>query len=273
VDAADIARQLGLMPPRASAAERGLTTAANARARLLARLGADDPEQVADGVWLLRGGFPGKSMNAYLIADGDGVTLFDAAVSSMGRALAAGAARLGGLRRVVLGHGHVDHRGGAAHLRAPVLCHPDARADVEGDAGQHYMHMDRLAPFARPAFPFLMSVWDGGPLSVTDTVREGDDVAGFRVIDLPGHAPGQIGLWREADRVALCSDCFYTLDSQTGLRGAPRIPHAAFNHDTQQAHDSLRKLAALEPRAAWAGHADPVVGDVRAVLEHAADTT
>jgi hypothetical protein len=35
----------------------------------------------------------------------------------------------------------------------------------------------------------------------------------------------------------------------------------------------MRKLAALEPRLAWAGHADPREGDVRAQLEHAAATT
>ena len=31
--------------------------------------------------------------------------------------------------------------------------------------------------------------------------------------------------------------------------------------------------AALEPSLAWAGHADPLRGDVRGQLEHAADTT
>ena len=34
-------------------------------------------------------------------------------------------------------------------------------------------------------------------------IREGDEVAGFRVIHFPGHAPGLIGLWRESDRVAI----------------------------------------------------------------------
>jgi hypothetical protein len=29
----------------------------------------------------------------------------------------------------------------------------------------------------------------------------------------------------------------------------------------------------MEPAAAWAGHADPLTGDVRAQLERAADTT
>ena len=45
---------------------------------------------------------------------------------------------------------------------------------------------------------------------------------------------------------------------------------AAFNEDTEQARASLRKLAALEPAAAWPGHLDPLTGDVRAQLERAA---
>ena len=32
--------------------------------------------------------------------------------------------------------------------------------------------------------------WDGGPVQISGTVSEGDEIAGFRVIHLPGHAPG-----------------------------------------------------------------------------------
>jgi hypothetical protein len=46
-----------------------------------------------------------------------------------------------------------------------------------------------------------------------------------------------------------------------------------FNLDTEQARASIRKLAALEPAAAWSGHAVPVTGDVRAQLERAASET
>ena len=66
------------------------------------------------------------------------------------------------------------------------------------------------------------------------------------------------------------SDCFYTLDPQTGIKGASRVPHPAFNHDTEQARASIRKLAGLNPSAAWAGHANPVTGDVSSELERAA---
>jgi hydroxyacylglutathione hydrolase len=109
-------------------------------------------------------------------------------------------------------------------------------------------------------------------VTLAGSASEGDQVAGFKVIHLPGHAPGQIGLFRESDRLALVSDCVYTLDSETGIKGRVRVPHRAFNLDTDQARASIAKLAALEPSRAWAGHADPVSGDVRSQLEHVVAT-
>ncbi len=64
-------------------------------------------------------------------------------------------------------------------------------------------------------------------MKIAGTVSEGDEVAGFKVIELPGHAPGLIALWRESDRLALVSDCFYTIDmwgSQAARRACPRRP-------------------------------------------------
>lgn len=204
------------------------------------------------------------------------MTVFDAGVRSMSRAVVSAGLRMGGVRRVVLGHAHEDHRGTApalAELGAAVLCHEADRADAEGDGGRHYFDMAKLNPVGRLLMPRLLSSWDAGPVPIAGTVAEGDEIAGFRVVHLPGHAPGLIGLFRESDRLALVSDCFYTLDPQTGRKGPPRMPHAAFNLDTEQARASIRKLAALEPAAAWPGHADGLTGDVRAQLERAADTT
>ena len=224
-------------------------------------------------MWLLRGGFPGKTMNIYFVKDGDGVLLFDAGISQMTNAVRAAGAQLGGITRVVLGHGHADHRGVAPALGVPVLCHEAEQADAESDGGEHYFHLERLNPLGKRVFPHLLQSWDGGPVTIAETLKEGDEVAGFTVVHLPGHAPGMIGLWRESDRLALVSDCFYTLDPQTGLKGRPRVPHAAFNEDTEQARASILKLAAMEPAAAWPGHANPLTGDVRSQLELAAATT
>jgi glyoxylase-like metal-dependent hydrolase (beta-lactamase superfamily II)/predicted ester cyclase len=272
MNGAQLARQLGALPPQASTAEQRMARAFNARTRMRKRMVGGDAEPIADGVWILRGGFPAKSMSVYFVRDGDGVLLFDAGVSAMADAVAAAGASLGGITRIVLGHAHPDHRGVAGAIEAPVLCHPDERADAEGDGGRHYFDLDRLRPYARPMFRRLLDLWDGGPVTIAGTVAEGDDVAGFEVVHLPGHAPGLIGLWRASDRLALVSDAFYTLDEQTGRHGPPHLPHSAFNLDSEQARASLRKLADLEPAAAWPGHAEPVTGDVAAQLRPLADT-
>ncbi len=227
-------------------------------------------ESVAADVWLLRGGVP-PTMNVYFLRGPDGITLFDAGIAPMAKQIAAAGARLGGIARIVLGHSHVDHRGAAPALDAPVFCHPSERTDAEGDGGRHYADFSKLPPPARWVYPQLFRLWDGGPVTIEGSVNEGDRVAGFEVIHLPGHAPGQIALWREHDRLALTTDCFYTLDPRTGLKGRPRLAPDAFNLHTEEAVASIRKLAALEPAVAWPGHADPLTGDVREQLERAAD--
>jgi hydroxyacylglutathione hydrolase len=101
-------------------------------------------EKVADGVWLLRGDFRG-AMNIYFIRDGDGVVQFDAGTKAMRKKAQAAAEELGGLKRVILGHAHADHRGTAPYMGVPVLCHPDDRADAESDAAiAPYMDLSQL---------------------------------------------------------------------------------------------------------------------------------
>lgn len=271
LDSATIARQLGFLPPLGSPAEERLARLANLGTRARAVIQGAEPERIAEGVWLVRGGFPMRTMNIYFIEDEGGVTMFDAGISAMTTAVAAAGARLGGIRRVVLGHADADHRGAAAGLDAPIFCHPDDRqAAASPEPFRPYWDFAKLPAYGRAAYGRLLPAWDGGALEIAGTVEEGEEIAGFRVLHLPGHAPGLIGLFRESDRVAIVSDCFYTLDPLTSIKGGPRIPHVAFNVDTEQARDSIRKLAALEPAIAWAGHADPVAGEVRSELERAA---
>jgi glyoxylase-like metal-dependent hydrolase (beta-lactamase superfamily II)/predicted ester cyclase len=273
-DGMSLARQIGLLPPAGSTAEQRMTRAFNGQAKLKRRALCNDPERIAEGVWIVRGGFPLKSMNVYLIEDeGGGVTMFEAGIKAMAPGLSAAAASLGGLNRIVLGHAHADHRGAAPALQVPVYCHPADRIDAEGDGGAHYFDFSKATVPARWTLPRLLPLWDGGPVKISGTVEEGEDVSGFEVVHIPGHSPGQIALWRESDRIVLTADCFYTIDICTGRHVPPRVPSPAFNLDTEQARASIRKIAALEPAVAWPGHADPVTGDVRAQLEQAASST
>jgi hydroxyacylglutathione hydrolase len=233
-------------------------------------------DRVADGVWLLRGDFRG-AMNIYFIEDGDGVVQFDAGTKSMRKKAAEAARELGGLKRIVLGHAHADHRGTAPYLGAPVICHPDEVTDAEGDkAVTPYFNLS-LLPVApvRWIYPGLLRWWDGGAVKVNGTVSEGDEVAGFKVLHFPGHAPGLIGLWRECDRLALVSDVVYLVDSAR-LKPLPpgeaSVPHPAFAWNHQEAKRSVRRLAELEPLVVGTGHDEPLRGEnLRPVLEAAAE--
>jgi hydroxyacylglutathione hydrolase len=222
--------------------------------------------QIAEGVWRIGGGFPLR-VNAFLITDGEGVAVFDAGIRSMGTAIREAANSLGGATRVIIGNAHADHRGGAKAIGAPVQCHADERADVEGDGGAHYFDYSKLGPPTRWLTPRMMVSWDGGPLEVAATLAEGDRVGEFEVIHLPGHGPGCIGLWRERDRLALTNDCFALFDPALPVPGKPRVPHPAFNWSTERARESIRKLAELEPATCWPGHYGPLTGDVKARLE------
>jgi glyoxylase-like metal-dependent hydrolase (beta-lactamase superfamily II) len=229
-------------------------------------------EPVAPRVWLLRGGLTG-TMNAYLIEDGDGVVVYDTGEKRMAPAIAGAAQRMGGLKQVVLGHADTDHRGAAPALSAlaPVVCHPDAVAEAQGAGGRTYWDMSRLPPAIGLLHRVLHRfVWDGGPVQIAGTVRGGDRIAGFEVVELAGHAPGLIGLWRAADRVALVSDCVY-LTTMLGRPTAAHVPHEAYNLDSERARASIAALAALDPLVVAAGHLGPLTGpSVRAELERAA---
>lgn len=261
-NAAQLARQLGILPPAGSPVEQRLTAVANGKTKLAARVASAPPEQIADGVWVLRGGLL-RTMNVYLVEepDGSGVTVFDAGEKGMAAAILAAAAPLGGIRRVVLGHADNDHRGAAPHLHAPVFCHPAEVAAAEAGGHRDYWNQDLLPAPVRALHRFLMEhAWEGGPVPIEGTVAEGDEIAGFRVVELPGHAPGLIGLLRESDGVALVSDAFY----MTSMWGRPQpasVPVDAYNLDTEQARESIRKLADLAPKIVAPGHLGPLTGD------------
>jgi hydroxyacylglutathione hydrolase len=222
-------------------------------------------EPIAPDLWRLVGQ-PGHC-NVYLLRDGDGVIAFDAGGRTMARAIRQATDALGGLRGIVLGHGHTDHRGSAPALGVPVRCHPDAVAEAEGRGGWEYWDAGlAFLPFPIRVLHRLLHrfAWDGGPATISTTVQEGDEIAsGFVVIDIPGHAPGQIALWRESDRIALTSDAFYVID-MWGRPALPQMPVAGYSQDPELARRSVHRLADLAPLACWPGHGDAV----RASSEH-----
>lgn len=166
-DSMTFARTIGMLPPQGSAAEQRMMGAFNVKTRLTANLAAGEAKLVAEGVWVVQGQ-PGRC-NVYLIEDDGGVTLFDAGARTMVRAIARAGAKLGGIRRIVLGHGHTDHRGSAPGLGAPVYCHPRGGA---GRGRQRRLSLLAAGP-CRPAHAAAPSPQAAAPLRLGR--RPGED--------------------------------------------------------------------------------------------------
>jgi glyoxylase-like metal-dependent hydrolase (beta-lactamase superfamily II) len=99
-------------------------------------------------------------------------------------------------------------------------------------------------------------------------LREGDEVAGFTVLDVPGHSAGHVAFWRESDRVLVLGDVLNNMDVMTGRRGLHE-PKVFFTPDPARNRESIHRLAALEPRLACFGHGPPL-RDPRALQDFAA---
>jgi hydroxyacylglutathione hydrolase len=207
---------------------------------------------LAPGVWRLDE-LPRPLINVYLAED----VLIDA-----GRRWDAGRIRkqTAGLELSLLAltHVHPDHQGCAAMVceehGIPLACHAD---DVDAMEGRRPVAATRH-PLAR-AFGRL---WQGPPHKVDRVLQEGDEVAGFRVIHAPGHAPGEVIFFRESDRVAICGDVIRNI-SFTTLRTRLDQPPADLTPDPAENRRSIRKLAELNPTLILPGHG-PAVTDIAA---------
>jgi glyoxylase-like metal-dependent hydrolase (beta-lactamase superfamily II) len=221
-----------------------------------------DDHVVRLGTWIV---------NWYLVADEDGVTVVDAAVPGYRPQLDSGLKELGrsraDVKAIVLTHAHADHVGCAEPLRAeldiPVYVHA---ADEElATSGKAFGKNDgSMLPYFRypMAYRLLFELGRNGgakPQKIAEvrTYVDGDELpvpGRLRAIHTPGHTDGHCAL--AAGDVLIAGDALCTLNPLTGKRG-PQLMPSAFNRSTQQALESLDRLAAVQARVLVPGHCDP----------------
>lgn len=204
-------------------------------------------EKIADGVWLLDGN-PRYAYNIYLLND----VLVDAG-SRFARRRILRQVKGGRVRAHVVTHGHPDHQGAShavcSRLGIPLWC-------GEGDADAvERGRLDELITNSAIAH-WQVRHWGGPAHPVARRLRAGDEVGEFTVLETPGHTPGPISLWREADRTLLVGD---TLNRRPMLLGGGLAePPADFCIDPDGNRDAIHRLAALEPKTVCFGHGRPL---------------
>jgi hydroxyacylglutathione hydrolase len=191
-----------------------------------------------------------QAINAYVIGD----VLVDAGGRRHAdRILGAVGGR--GLSAHVLTHAHPDHQG-ASHEICTRLSIPFWVGDKDVDAAQDPSLIGHRQP-SHPIARVMDAVFTGPGHPVDRVLHEGDEVAGFRVLDTPGHSRGHIALFRESDRVLILGDVLNSADSLTGIRGL-RLPKDFFTPDPALNRASARRLGELEPSLVAFGHGPPV---------------
>jgi hydroxyacylglutathione hydrolase len=206
-------------------------------------------KQLAEDVYLLKG-WPPNAINVYLVGD----VLIDAATRlAEGRITRQIAGRT--VTAHALTHVHPDHQGSShaicEKLSIPLWCGQD---DVPA--------MEIPGAVAAPGAPWLITryqerFWIGPPHPVARALHEGDEVAGFRVLETPGHTRGHVSFWRESDRVLLLGDVLNNMHVMTGVPGLHEPP-AMFTADPTRNRESARRLAELRPALACFGHGAPL---------------
>jgi glyoxylase-like metal-dependent hydrolase (beta-lactamase superfamily II) len=204
-------------------------------------------KELADGVWQLRG-FPPNAINVYLMGD----VIIDAATRHDARRI---------LRQVeghtvtahALTHVHPDHQGSSK-----AICDRLGVPLWVGEADVAPME-DGDLPSRQPGHwlnRFNHRVMSGPPRKVDRALQEGDEVAGFEVLHVPGHSAGHVAYWRASDRVLILGDVLNGMNLITSIPGL-REPPRAFTPDPARNRESARRLAELEPALVCFGHGPP----------------
>jgi glyoxylase-like metal-dependent hydrolase (beta-lactamase superfamily II) len=173
---------------------------------------------------------------------------------------------------IVLTHGHFDHVGALETLAqewdAPIYAHPHEHPYLNG--GASYPPPD---PSVGGGLMAAMSrLFPRGPIDVSRWLRALPDdgsvpgMPGWRWIPTPGHTPGHISLWRDADRVIIAGDAFITTNQESAYAVATQRPELHgppqyYTPDWDAARLSVRRIAALQPDIAITMHGHAMRGE------------
>ena len=205
--------------------------------------------QIADGLFQLRG-FPHNFVNIYLMG---GILVDSGTRFDRGRILRQLAGQ--SVTAHALTHAHPDHQG-SSHAVCLALGLPFWCGEADADAAEDpKLILERLPRHWINTYISPRIMGPGHPIS--RRLKEGDEVAGFTVIETPGHSAGHVSYWRAKDKVLVVGDVAANMDPLTARRGLFEPP-AFFSADVGGNRDSARKLAALGPEILCFGHGPPL---------------
>jgi hydroxyacylglutathione hydrolase len=197
------------------------------------------------------------NVNCYLVETEFGFALIDSGSSysreGLEKELESAGCKPGLLKLIILTHGDFDHTGNAAYLRnvfgGKIAMHAEDVCMVE----RKDMFANRKKPNAliRLLIPILSGFGKAEQFAPDLSVKDGDDLTGFglnaKVIEIPGHSKGSIGILT-AEGEFFCGDLLVSTIK-------PELN--TMIDDLPAAQASLQKLGSLGIRTVYPGHGAP----------------
>jgi len=217
----------------------------------------------------------GGRVHAFLLDDGEGLTLIDTLFDTDAHGVLLEIERLGrketDLKRIVLTHAHRSHLGGAAVLRersgAEVHAHSWEADIIAGERKAQPVSIIPRRPF-RTYFPLqfgsALGLGKHPPCRVDHHVAEGDRIGPLHVVPAPGHTPGHLAFYWPERSALFTGDAVTTWPELAA--GWP-----AFTLNPRQHRKTLRRMAGLEAEILGVGHGAPIVTGGRETVRDLAD--
>jgi glyoxylase-like metal-dependent hydrolase (beta-lactamase superfamily II) len=232
-------------------------------------------ERVVPGVWRLRLPLPWPGVphcNAWAVAAGDGIVLFDTGMHEPGsfahleRALAQVNLSLENVRLVVCTHAHSDHYGQAADIVDRAGCelwmHPNhehmTRAAQDPDAAlERRIEIARQSGVPEEPLQAYAEARRGQGFGISRIIEPDrpllpgldieTDLGTWRVYETPGHAPSHVCMFQPEHRMLISGDHLLGRVSLYNDYGYSPDPAGEFLH-------SLDVVEALDARLCLSGH-------------------
>jgi glyoxylase-like metal-dependent hydrolase (beta-lactamase superfamily II) len=190
---------------------------------------------------------PRNSINCYLVDD----ILIDSGIRNSHKIIL-NALKGKSLHAHALTHAHADHQGSSKMicntLGIPLWCSEIEKQNAEtGNATAEYPNQNHLIT------KFQKHNWAGPGCAVSKTLKEGDQVGSFVVIETPGHSLGHISFFREHDGVLIVGDTLVNMNLVTTIKGLHQPPNL-FTTNQEQNRESIKKILHLKPKILCFGH-------------------